>query len=165
LFIVDALKILKNNKFKFKMLFAGAGEDEKLLKESIYENGLEKDIILCGKVCDRELVTSLFVRADLFLFPSLFDANSLVQIEAASQGTPTVFLEGAVTSATVTNNINGFIAKNNIEDYANTIMRVMKDKKLYEKVSKNALKDLYKNWDDVVEEVYKRYCLIIKNYK
>ena len=50
---------------------------------------------------DRELLKSIYYRATLFLFPSLFDSSSLVQIEAASQETPTIFIEGSVTSDTV----------------------------------------------------------------
>jgi glycosyltransferase involved in cell wall biosynthesis len=162
LFIIDSLKILKDKKFKFKMLFVGVGKDEELLKDYIRENDLENDVILCGKITDRELLTSLYARADLFLFPSLSDANSLVQIEAASQKTPTVFIEGSATSSTATNNVNGFITKNDVNDYADTIMKVMKDKKLYKEVSNNAFRDLYKNWDDLVLEVYDRYLEIIK---
>ena len=38
-------------------------------------------------VKDRELLASIYERADLFLFPSLYDASSIVQIEAALQKT------------------------------------------------------------------------------
>lgn len=38
-------------------------------------------------VKDRELLASIYARADLFLFPSLYDALSIVQIEAALQKT------------------------------------------------------------------------------
>lgn len=38
-------------------------------------------------VNDRELLASIYARADLFLFPSLYDASSIVQIEAALQKT------------------------------------------------------------------------------
>lgn len=38
-------------------------------------------------VKDRELLASIYARADLFLFPSLYDASSIVQIEAALQKT------------------------------------------------------------------------------
>ena len=38
-------------------------------------------------VKDRELLVSIYARADLFLFPSLYDASSIVQIEAALQKT------------------------------------------------------------------------------
>ena len=57
------------------------------------------------------------MRADLFLFPSLYDASSIVQIEAASQHTPTLFLKEAATTATVTNNVNGFLEENDVNKY------------------------------------------------
>jgi glycosyltransferase involved in cell wall biosynthesis len=161
LFIVDTLKILKNNDFKFKMLFVGTGQDEKMLLNYIKDNNLQEDVIMCGKVTDRNLLRNYYARADLFLFPSLYDTNSLVQIEAASQATPTVFLYSP-TSSTVTNMVNGFITKENVLEYADMIMNVMKDKKLYKKVSENAYKDLYKNWDDLVDEIYRRYVKLIE---
>jgi glycosyltransferase involved in cell wall biosynthesis len=164
LFIVDALKIVKNNNIKFKMLFAGEGQDENELKERIHLNKLDNDVILCGKIIDRKLISSLYARADLFLFPSLYDASSLVQIEAASQKTPTVFIENSVTSTTVTNKVNGFTTKYNVKDYANKIIEVLKDKKLYEEVSNNAYKDLYKNWDNLVKEVYEIYTSLIEKW-
>ena len=159
-FLVDALRVLKTENLKFKMLFVGAGHDENILKEYIKSNDLEKETIMLGKITDREELAKLYLRADLFLFPSLSDTNSLVQIEAATQNTPTVFIESA-TSSTVTNMVNGFITKNNPIEYADMILKVMKDKKLYKEVSKNAYKDLYKSWDDVVKEVYERYIKLI----
>ena len=38
-------------------------------------------------VKDRELLASIYARADVFLFPSLYDGSSIVQIEAALQKT------------------------------------------------------------------------------
>ena len=93
----------------------------------------------------------------MFLFPSLYDSSSIVQIEAASQKTPVVFIEGAATAATVTNNVNGFISKNDVKKYANLLIKIMENDKLRKKVSNNAYRDLYKNWDDKIKEVYARY--------
>ena len=151
----------KNPDFKFKMLFVGSGQDEDELKKHIRKKKLQNDIIMCGKVTDRNLLASYYARADLFLFPSLYDASSIVQIEAASQCTPTLFLEGAATSATVTNNINGFIAKNNTSKYADRIIEIMNNKKLYKSVCDNAYNDIYINWDDKIKEVYNLYKNII----
>ena len=166
LFIAEALKILKKNtpQLKFKMLYVGTGQDEEELKTYIKQNDLENEIILCGKVTDRDLLASYYARADLFLFPSLYDASSIVQIEAASQSTPTVFIEGAATTATVANNVNGFITKNDVNEYAKCIENVIKDEALYKNVSENAFKDLYKNWDDTIKEVYDNYLKIIQSY-
>ena len=167
MFITRSIKILKdkNPKFKFKMLFVGNGQDEEELKKLIKELHLEKDVILCGKVTDRNLLAKYFARADLFLFPSLYDASSIVQIEAASQKTPTVFIEGAATSATVTNNVNGYIAINNEEKYADKIIEIMSNQKEYNKVAENAFKELYVNQDDKIKEVYNLYLEAIKKKK
>ena len=140
----------------------GGGQDTEILKKHIKECKLEKDIIICGKVSDRELLTYYYERADLFLFPSLYDASSIVQIEAASQSTPGLFLRESATAATVTDNINGFLSENTIEDYSNKIIEIMNDENLYKKVSKKCFNDLYKNWDDKVKEVYEIYNDLIK---
>ena len=163
-FIVDSLKILKDKHpdFKFKMLFVGNGQDLEDLKKYISKNKLKKEIDLCGKVVDRDLLAAYYRRADLFLFPSLYDASSIVQIEAASQKTPTLFLEGAATSATITNNVNGFIIENDKEKYADRIFEIMNDSKLYKTVCKNAYKDIYVSWDKRIKEIYNLYVDLIK---
>lgn len=159
LFIVDSLKIIKTKKpkLKFKMLFVGTGQDEELLKQHIKELNLENDIILCGKVTDRYELACYYKRADLFLFPSVYDCSSIVQIEASSQQTPTLFLENTATSSTVTNNVNGFISPNSPLKYAERIIEIIENKKLYQEVSKNAYNDLYKTWDETVKIVYEKY--------
>lgn len=166
-FIVEALKIVRDKmpNLKFKMFFIGCGQDEDELKKLIIENELEKDIILVGKVSDRNLLASFYARSDLFLFPSLYDASSIVQIEAASQKTPVLFLEGAATTATVTNNVNGFIAPDDINKYAEMIIKIIKDDKLLKEVGNNAYRDLYKNWDDKIDEVYNEYLRLINERK
>lgn len=167
LFIVDALKKVKELKpeFRFKMLFVGSGQDEELLRNKIKEDDLEKQVILCGKVSNRYILECYYNRADLFLFPSIYDASSLVQIEAASQHTPTVFIKGTATASTVTEDVNGFMSENSVDAYANKIIEVMENKELYKKVSENAFRDLYRTWDDVVNEVFKMYLDLIDNNK
>lgn len=163
-FTVDTLRILKNEDLKFKMLFVGVGPDEQTLINYIKDSRLEKEIIMAGKITDRELLAKIYARADLFLFPSLYDASSLVQIEAASQHTPTAFIK-SVTASTTTNNVNSIITNNNVVEYADAIIELLNDKKKYEEISNNAYKDLYKHWDDLIKEVYDRYIKLIENNK
>ena len=166
-FIVDALKIVHELKpeLKFKMLFIGTGQDEEELKKLIKKNKLNEYVLMVGKVTDRYLLSCYYTRSDLFLFPSLYDASSIVQIEAASGHTPVLFLKGAATTATVTNNVNGFIEENDRKLYAKRIIDILEDKKLYEEVSNNCYRDLYKNWDDTIKEVEKEYLRIIEEKK
>ena len=154
-FITEALAKLKNQ--DYRMFFVGEGNDAVEVERLAKKLGISDKIILTGKIVDRELLKALYLRAKLFLFPSKYDASSLVQIEAASQGTPTVFLEGTATSATVTNNVNGFIAEDSLEKFVEKIEEVLENKELYDTVSKNASEQLYVSWDDCVQEMYKIY--------
>ncbi len=141
----------------FRMLFVGKGQDEEKLASLVREYSLTEEVVLCGLVSDREMLQALYSRATLFLFPSLYDANSLVQIEAACQSTPTVFLKGARTAATVSDRVNGYICNASESDYARLIMEILSDKEAYERVAGAAFRDLYLSWDDVVRDVYKDY--------
>ena len=146
----------------FRMLFAGKGQDEEKLTALVQELGLTEEVVMCG-LTDKSMLEKLYSRASLFLFPSLYDANSLVQIEAACQGTPTVFLEGARTSATITPGVNGYLSEASEEAYARTILNILADKEGYARVSAAARKELYLNWDDVVRDVYADYLRLLED--
>jgi glycosyltransferase involved in cell wall biosynthesis len=143
------------------MLFAGKGQDEEKLAALVQEQGLNEEVVMCG-LTDKEMLENLYSRAKLFLFPSLYDANSLVQIEAACQGTPTVFLEGARTAATVTLGVNGYVCPPDEDSYARMIIDIMAAPEAYERIAAAARRDLYLNWDDVVRDVYKDYCTFVE---
>lgn len=156
-FILDALKLLQEDDFKFKMLFVGTGPDEKKLKEKIKEYRMEDKVIMTGKIEDRKKISSIYLRAQLFLFPSLFDASSLVQIEAAVNETPGLFIEGSVTADTIINNISGFTSKYDVEEYKNRIKEILNNKELLNEVSKNSKKMLGKSWKEIAKETYGLY--------
>lgn len=155
LFTVQALSKLKDQ--NFKMFFVGDGVDMDKLKKEIEKYHLQDKVILTGKIYDRELLECLYLRAKLFLFPSMYDASSLVQIEAASQKTPTLFLKDSATSATVTENVNGFLADPTPEAYARKIEEILADEKLYKTVQEGAVRDLFVTWDDTVKEMKEKY--------
>lgn len=160
LFLAEALANLKDR--NFKMLFVGDGKDMPALKKLVTQLKLDENVTYLGRISDREQIKALFCRAKLFLFPSMYDASSLVQKEAASQSTPTLFLEGAVTASDVTDGVNGFIAPATPELYAAKIESILTDEELYKKVSEGAKRDLYRTWDDAVEELKDEYRRIIE---
>lgn len=164
-FIADALKILKEKNYPFKMIFVGKGPDEEKLKKYVEDIDIADHIIFTGKITDRNTLATYYKLADLFVFPSLYDCSSLVQIEAASQKTPTLFLRGAVTSGTCTENVDAYFSENDATKYAEKIIEIFSNKEEYEKISCGAFKNLYVSWDDAVEKIYKDYLDIIEKYK
>ncbi len=164
LFTADVLFLLKQKGLKFKMIFAGSGPDRNKLEERIAQHGLTDDVRLVGQV-DKEVLTSIFSAADMFLFPSLYDVSSLVQVEAASRYTPTAFVEGSVTSCTVTDGVNGYIFPAEVNQYAEGVYNALQNKAKVEEIGKNAYRDLYITWDDVIDKVYNRYLELIEEAK
>lgn len=161
-FLLDALCLVKTD---FRMMFVGDGHDLSDFKSKAEASPIASKVQFTGKITDRELLSAIYARAKLFLFPSLYDTNSLVQIEAASQRTPTVFLKGSVTSGTVTDNVNGFICEPTIEAFAAKVDEVCCNEELYARVSAGAYDMLYVTWDQCVSEIYDEYLRHIKNYE
>ena len=167
LFIVDSLKLLKTTypEIKFKMLFVGSGQDELKLKKYIIQTEMQEEIIMCGRIIEREELAKYYSAADLFLFPSLYDASSVVQIEAASQKTPGVFIREAATAATIIDNVNGYIAENTPEKYSEKIAEIINNQTRYKEICENTYRDLYVNWDDKIDEIYSLYMNLITRMK
>lgn len=162
-FLVEALSKLKDK--NYRMIFVGDGGDMPTLKSKVQKFGLTDNVILPGRITDRELLKALYARSTLFLFPSMYDTNSLVQLEAATQKLPTVFLEGSATSATVTDNVSGFIAKPTPEEYAEKIEEILANEELYQAVREGAFRDLYVTWDETVAEMKNKYKTVIEQKK
>ena len=156
-FIVDSLKIVKDSGIDFKMIFVGSGPDEESLKKQIKELNLQDCILLTGTIKDREELAKIITRSDLFLFPSIYDVSSLVQIEAAAFNTPAVLINGSLTSATITDNVNGFLSENSVDAFAEKIIEISNDKEKLKEIGKQAHKDLYITWPQVATKASERY--------
>jgi methylenetetrahydrofolate dehydrogenase (NADP+)/methenyltetrahydrofolate cyclohydrolase len=165
LFIADAAAELKKRGFgPFKLLFVGSGPDEEALRGHVAELGIGDSVVLCGRISDRAELADLYARADLFVFPSLYDVNSLVQIEAASQKTPTLFLSGAVTAATGTDGIDCYFSENAPESFAAKIVEIFGDREKYGDVCEGAFRNLYRSWDITIAGILADYRRLIREY-
>ncbi|MBU1141366.1 MAG: glycosyltransferase [Firmicutes bacterium] len=161
-FTIQALYRLKLKGVKFKMIFVGAGPYENEMKQMIKKTGLIDYVHFAGRIMDRIELASYYKLAYLFLFPSLYDSSSLVQIEASSQKTPTLFLKGAATADTITENVNGFLSEDDPNLYAQKITEILNNPKIYQKVSNQAFKDLYLTWKNATTQVYANYQRLIQ---
>ncbi len=164
-FLVNSLAILFEKEFPFQMVFIGSGPDEKAIQKMVEKAGMSSIVRFEGRILDRQLLAQYYQAADLFVFPSHYDSSSLVQIEAASQKTPAIFLENTATADTVTADHNGYIAKDDPEAFADKIIHIFKDEKAYQNVSENAYHDLFHTWEDVVKKAYDKYIDILHNFK
>ena len=148
-----ALAILKEKFNNFKFLLVGDGCDIEYYKSKTKKLKLTQNVIFTGKILDKEILKALYIRADLFLFPSKYDTEGLVKLEAASQKTPTICLENTGASSSIIDNETGFISKDDPKAFADKIYMAITDEKLYDHVSEKVFTDLYRTWEQSSKEM------------
>ncbi|CCV64612.1 predicted glycosyltransferase [Alteracholeplasma palmae J233] len=164
-FTVEVLRKLKELKFNYRMLIIGGGPYMKKLVKQIKKYELEEYVILTGRIYEREDIAAYYRMANLMIFPSTYDASSLVQIEAASQKTPTIFAKNSITSSTITPDVNGYEAELDVDIFARKIISVLEDNKKHLEVAQNAYDQIYTHWDKKVEDIYDFYLELIEEKK
>lgn len=164
-FILDSLKLFKDKGYSFKFFVVGKGQELKRLKKRCKKLGLtENQVVFTGFVAEEDFPL-LYSRADLLLFPSLYDNFGLVKVEAASFDTPGLFIEGSCAGYGVTHGENGFLSKDTTFDFANAIENAVKDKAKLREIGVNAGKDLYISWEDCTKQFVNRLKEITERYK
>ena len=166
LFIVDVMNNLAQKKIPYKMVFVGDGPDEAKLKAKIKKLNLKDNIILTGRITDKNLLGAFYKRADLLIFPSFYDTDGFVRIEAACFKTPSIYAKGSVASYSIKENENGFLAEADVDSFAKKLIEIINNQQLLEEVGENAKTQMYIVWDQVINMAYNRYLYLIeKNRK
>ncbi|MCL6432046.1 MAG: glycosyltransferase [Anaerolineae bacterium] len=162
--LLAALKIARERGAGFRMFFAGTGYAEPEMRQRVEQLGLKDCVTFLGIVYDREHLKSLYTRADLLLFPSLYDNAPLVVREAAACYLPALLIEGSAAAEGVEDGLNGFLAPNSAEGYAERLLSLVGNRGLLEQAGQRAHSTLYRTWRDVVAEVEQRYVEIVGRY-
>ncbi|MDR3276039.1 MAG: glycosyltransferase [Treponema sp.] len=149
---------------KFKFILIGFGHDEQVIRDLAAELGLGEQVILTGKITSRELLVKYYGTADLLLFPSAYDTDSLVPKEAAACGTPSLLLHGAPTASSFEDNVTGFLCKADVESMGGRIGAIFRHPEQLARVGQ-AARALTQTWDQAVETAYQRYREVIKTYR
>ncbi len=163
--IVDALHQVSQQNIPFKMFFVGDGYAQEELQNYVRELNMTGTITFLGKILDRDYLRSLFARADLFLFPSIYDNAPIVVQEAAAVGTPSLVVAKSNAAEGIVDNVNGFFSDNDSISYANRIIQIVRDRETLKNIGEKARITIYRNWENIVEEVNERYLEIIQQYK
>ena len=163
--ILDALAGLKNEDIPFRMVFIGAGGDEKEIKDYSSSLGLDGCCLFTGAIRDRAALQAWYSRADLFLFPSTFDTNGLVVREAAASDLASIMIKDSCASEGVTDGRNGFLIDENAEAMAAKLKQILSIPGTAERVGKCAGDELYSSWSDAVAKAAERYEIVIDRYR
>ncbi|MDD3232399.1 MAG: glycosyltransferase [Clostridia bacterium] len=162
---LNALKVLKEKGYKFKFFIVGTGSDLMYFKKYAKRLGFSNEEIIFTGFLSEEDRMLIYARADMFLFPSLFDTFGLVKMEAACYKVPSVMIENSNSAFGTTDNVNAILSQDSTEDFANRIMHYINYKDELKEIGKNAQKDLYLNWSSATDELLEAYERIIIDYK
>ncbi len=163
--VIDAVKKLKDDGIKVKLLIAGDGDYRKTLEKQVNKLGLTNEVIFAGMIKDRKVLASYFLAGDLLMFPSTFDTSGLVTIEAAAVGLPTLIVEGSSSAEAIIDRHNGYLCDGSAEGFAEGVKRVFSDKDNYFEVRENAERELYRSWGKESANILKEYEKVIADYK
>lgn len=164
--IIETINELKRTDLNFKMVFAGDGPDKDDMKRTVSELGLEDRVIFTGRILDRERLRKLYQRADLFLFPSVYDNAPIVLREASASLTPSLLVEGTNCAEGVVDHCNGFLVKKPCKkEISKKILEILANEQLLKSVGEKASETLCPSWNSVVDKAYMRYEKIIREHQ
>ena len=159
--VFAALKKL-NGSVPFKMVVVGDGEGMKEYRQMVLEYGLGDRVLFVGEVTDRQFLKAFYLRADLFVFPSVFDTASLCPIEAAAFGLPTLLVKDSPTSEIIRDGFSGYAVPADADEWAERLKYILSDKSALAAVRENCRRYVYRSWKDVVAEAKAEYDKILR---
>lgn len=132
---VNALK--KRTDMPFKLVCVGDGPKREEYKETCKKLNIT-EIEFVGKA-DNADIKNYCRAADAFLFASKSETQGIVVLEALAVGTPVIALRATGVSDIVMNGVNGVLAEENVEEFAEIVYSYMSGKIDNDMLSANAL--------------------------
>ena len=164
--IIDSLALLKKAGVSFTMLFVGEGKSKEDFQHQVKNLKLVNNVKFLGKILDRDILKGIFARADLFIFPSVYDKAPVVTREAAAVGTPSIIVKGSNASEGVVHGENGYLCDNSAQSVSETISKIVSDRDALKKAGENAQLTIFRSWESIVDDVVvPKYLEVIEKFK
>jgi len=162
--LIKSIAFVKEHINDIQLTICGKGkrEYEIELKKLVKKNNLQNNIIFTGFI-HKEGLINMYVNSDLFVFPSLVEGFGMVLTEAMSFGIPVIATNIGGVNDVVRDDKEGILVEpRNPSKMAKAIIRVIRDKQLYSKLQKNALRRVGDfSWKTSANELVKCYRQVV----
>ena len=128
-FLLRAFKIIWQRKEKVHLLFIGGGPQEEEYKKIVANQPFYDHVTFAGFLPKGE-TNKIFGACDIFVFPSITDAQGIVVTEALAAGTPVVAVNRLGPSDTVRDNEDGFLTPLNEQTFADKVIYLLENEKI-----------------------------------
>ncbi|NLX83143.1 MAG: glycosyltransferase family 4 protein [Clostridiales bacterium] len=155
--ILEAAALYAKEHPKFKLILVGQGPDAKDIRHKAEDLGLSDQLILPGMVQEMRVLDAFYKRADLFVFPSLYDTFSLVIREAAAMDTPSVAVTGSCAAESIQHAVNGYLCDDNSRSLYQVIKGALSDRVRNRAIGIKAHETIPVPWEEVIKQACVRY--------
>lgn len=153
--LVNIWKLVVSRRPDAVLAMIGDGPLMKDVKKEITECGLGHNVKLFGYVFDGPLKYEIFSKSRLVVHPAFYDSGGMAAAEAMAFGIPCV---GFDLKAYESYYPKGMVKVKigNLEDFANSILKLLEDKKFSQRISQEAtcMIESSWSWDKRSEEVF-----------
>ncbi len=163
--ILEACSMLKKDGVSFNLIMAGKGPHEEEIKAKIKELDIEDRTHIVGHILREDLLTGLYMLADLFVFPSIYDNGPMVVREAANAGTPSIVTRGSSAAEGIDDGVNGFYCDDSSESICEVIRNCFANREKTAKIGLQAKETIPVAWDNLIDTVLERYQYLIDRRK
>jgi len=162
--VINAARDYAKRGLDFKLLLVGEGYAMEELVALARKDGVSDRVIFAGPVYDREALKQIYARADLFVFPSLYDTAGLVTREAAALSVPSIIVAGSNAAEGLTDGVNAYLCEDTDKSVADAMERALGNDEARAVAGRGAKIALAKPWEAIVDKVYEKYTRIISTY-
>ena len=159
--LINEAESIINKKPNVVFIIVGRGPAEEYYKNLVTLKGLDEHFIFTGFVPKKEL-PDYYAAADAFAFPSYFDTQGLVALEAMAAGLPVVAPERSGSSDFIIDGKTGYIFKEEV-DFREKLLLALENGKGMGEACKQVAREY--DADKRVEVLVELYEEILKNGK
>ena len=161
--VLDSFRLLCDESDEYRLVIVGTGIAAQEIRDYSASLGLsEEQVRFTGVISDRDLLSGVFLNADLFFFPSVYDNTPLVVREAAAMGVPALLTKGSNAAESVTPGVNGFVAEEDAQAMCGEIRRIFATEGYVSAIGQRAKETIPIPWEALIPRVYDQYAQIIE---
>ncbi len=139
-FLLKAFQKVQEHFPETHLALVGSGPLENYLHKLSRQLEIEDRVIFTG-VLPRHEIVHCYASVDLFVFPSVTDTQGLVIGEAKATGLPVVAIRAFGPAEMVLHGEDGLLTDPSLPSFTEAIIELLADRQLYERMSKQALKN------------------------
>jgi len=154
--LIDIWKLVIRKIPNAQLAIIGNGQLEKKIKDQILKSKMNENITLFGFKSGKDKF-DIFKNSKIVVHPAIYDSGGMAAAEAMAWGLPGVSFD---LESLKTYYPQGMLKspQNNFQSFADNIVKLLTDSKLYNQISDDALELIRKEWDwsKRSQDIYKK---------